>query len=522
MDDTSYVTVTKSNIFVDFITAWVYILLYALKGAKFVLFDGWVLLGKNVYWKLEKSFQKIKTENQDADIFYEKTKINKDKKTKKYRYSRFTMNYYNKMKVKLTEELQRTGNKRDKEPNIYVYTAKNPDGKIISDHMSGLCKMDINSFLVNEGYEVYSIKTSKTINFLYRDSALFASKISTKKLVFWLTQLSTYLKAGMTLQEAIKILTLQSRKDKHAQRVYQSIAYELMLGNSFSNALALQGTYFPPLLINMVKAAEAAGNLQETLEDLSKYYTEVNTTRKDMISALTYPAIIMIFSIAVLTFIILYVVPQFTSIYAQSDVKISGLTAAIINFSGFLSQNFVFIVFFVIVAIFVCIVLYNKAKGFRTVIQIFFMHMPVIKNVIIYKELNIFAKTFASLLRNNVYITESVDILSKITTNEVYKAILFKTVSNIVRGERISDAFKDHWAVPEVAYYMIVTGEDTSKLSDMMQKVSDYYQEMHKTIVNSLKSFVEPVMIVCLAVMVAIIILAVIVPMFNLYNSLLN
>ena len=113
------------------------------------------------------------------------------------------------------------------------------------------------------------------------------------------------------------------------------------------------------------------------------------------------------------------------------------------------------------------------------------------------------------------------DILSKITNNEIYKAIMFKTIDNIVQGEKISDAFKDHWAVPDVAYYMIVTGESTGQLADMMQKVSDYYQVMHKNIINQLKSLIEPIMIVMLAVMVGAILLAVIVPMFTLYNNIL-
>ena len=131
-------------------------------------------------------------------------------------------------------------------------------------------------------------------------------------------------------------------------------------------------------------------------------------------------------------------------------------------------------------------------------------------------------KTFASLLRNNVFITDSMDILSKITNNEIYKSILYKTIQNIVKGDKISDAFKDHWAIPDVAYYMIVTGESTGELAEMMQKVSDYYQGLHKNMINSLKAFIEPIMIAFLAVVVGGIIIAVIIPMFNLYGTIQN
>ena len=203
------------------------------------------------------------------------------------------------------------------------------------------------------------------------------------------------------------------------------------------------------------------------------------------------------------------------------DIPITGLTLFLVNFSNFLTKNLALILLLIVALIVLNIIMFKKVKMYRVFIQEISMKLPVIKNIIIYNEIAIFAKTFASLLRNNVFITESMGILSKITNNEIYKAIMFKTIDNIVMGEKISDAFKDHWAVPDVAYYMIVTGESTGQLADMMQKVSDYYQVMHKNTVNALKSLIEPIMIVFLAVMVGGILLAVIVPMFNAYNQMI-
>ncbi len=148
------------------------------------------------------------------------------------------------------------------------------------------------------------------------------------------------------------------------------------------------------------------------------------------------------------------------------------------------------------------------------------MHMPLIGNIIIYNELTIFTKTFASLLANNVFITDSMSILSRITNNEIYKEIMNDTIDNIVKGDKISTSFQDHWAIPDVAYYMLVTGESTGQLADMMQKVSDYYSEMHRSLINNLKAFMEPILIAFLAIVVGIIILAVLVPMFGLLNGL--
>ena len=149
------------------------------------------------------------------------------------------------------------------------------------------------------------------------------------------------------------------------------------------------------------------------------------------------------------------------------------------------------------------------------------MHVPVIKNVLIYNEVAVFTKTFASLLKNNVYITESIGILSKITNNEIYKEIMYQTIDNIARGDKISMAFKDHWAVPDVAYYMIVTGESTGELAEMLDTVSHYFQEQHRSVVNNLKTFIEPVTIILLAIVVGVIIISVLMPMFGVYEQIM-
>ena len=152
--------------------------------------------------------------------------------------------------------------------------------------------------------------------------------------------------------------------------------------------------------------------------------------------------------------------------------------------------------------------------------QYIFMHIPVVSKIIIYKEMNLFAKTFAALNKNNILLTDSIEILSKITGNEIYKMIMYDTISNLLRGEKMSDSFKNNWAVPQIAYFMITTGESTGELSNMLEKVSDYYQKEQKNIVNIIKSFIEPLMIALLAVIVGIIILAIIIPMFGLYSAI--
>ena len=148
------------------------------------------------------------------------------------------------------------------------------------------------------------------------------------------------------------------------------------------------------------------------------------------------------------------------------------------------------------------------------------MHFPVFNNVIIYNEVTMFTKTFASLLKHTVFITDSMEVLNKMTNNEIYKSMLLDTITNLARGDKISKAFENSWAFPVPAYEMIVTGEKTGQLAEMMQKVSEYYQELHRNEVTRLKAFIEPLLIVFLTFGVGVIVLAVVIPMFNIYQQI--
>ena len=149
-----------------------------------------------------------------------------------------------------------------------------------------------------------------------------------------------------------------------------------------------------------------------------------------------------------------------------------------------LLANVLKIILWAVIIIVVFIYLFKNVKIWRTMTQWIMMHIPVMSNIIIYNEVAMFSKTFASLLSHNVFITDSMNVLRKITNNEIYKLMIFDTVNNLAAGEKISTAFKDHWAFPAPAYEMIVTGEKTGQLAEMMGNVASYYQNEHKTVLQ--------------------------------------
>lgn len=506
----------------SFLMLFAYIFIYMFKGAKFIVLDSIPYLYDVISGTADHAYMNTKqgfmTEAEKlAQIREEKERIRQEKHDN-LPWVKSQMTAYKKKQQALLESLNTDGSLRSKKAVAYQFVAKNPNGKIETDIFFGYSKLDVYTFLISEGYDVFQIDNNKWIDFWHGEKSVLGRKMSNKDLIFWLTQLATYIKAGITLAESIRILGNQMGKKN--KMVFNQITYELTNGESFSQCLEKQGNMFPGLLVNMIKAAEATGDLEATLSDMANYYSEIEKTRKEMISAITYPSILLVFATGVITFILVYVIPQFEAIYAQSDAEVMGLTKIVMNASTYLKANGIYIFLFVIGVILAMVFFYHRIKAFRRTMQVMFMHTPVLKNVIKYNEITIFTKTFASLLRNNVFITTSVEILSKITNNEIYKEIMINTINNIIEGRKISDAFYKHWAVPEVAYYMIVTGESTGELDTMMQTVSDYYSTEHRNIIGTLKSLIEPIMIVGLAVIVGVIILAVIIPMFNLMGSI--
>lgn len=402
----------------------------------------------------------------------------------------------------------------------YKYKVKDTDGKIIESFFDAENKIDVESFLLNKGYEIIKIEEDKLSTSLGLANMATSQKMSSKDLNFFLTQLSTYVKAGIPLLDSMEILSRQSKK-KSTQMLYRKIVFDLNRGLSFSECLEKQGKVFPKMLINMLKTSEMTGDLTGVLDDMAAYYKRQDSNRKQIINAMTYPSVLMVFAVAVLTFVITYVVPSFTAMYESTGSSLPGITVAIMNISTFVTSNWYYILGVIVLVVGIFVLLYKSSKKFKYFMQSFVMHIPVVKDIVKYNQIVTFTGTFSTLIKHDVFITDSMDILSKITENEVYKKIINDAIINLSKGNGVSVAFKGHWAFPETAYEMLVTGEKTGKLGEMMDHVATYYQEEQTNIVARLKSLIEPIMIVLLAVIVGVILLAVVVPMFDIYSTII-
>ncbi len=429
-----------------------------------------------------------------------------------------TNNYVNNGPVFSSNQVVSGNQAMTKVKTRYKYVAYDKNGKQVKGYFDAFRKMDVESFLTAQGYKILDIKAKKISK--AGDFFTFSNEMKYKDLVFFLTQLSTYIKSGIPLTESLVMIENQT-KDKKKKDLYKRIVYELNTGANFSEALARQGNVFPKLLINMLKTSELTGNLTESLDDMAAYYKTADSNRKQVISALTYPSVVLVISIAVLTFLLIFIIPKFQNIFDQLGSNLPGITLFLINMSTFLQNNVIKIVLAIFAGIIIIVMLYRHVKKFRYCVQWVAMHIPVIKDVLIDNEVVMFTKTFSSLIRHDVFITDSIEMLGKITNNEIYKDIIKEAVTNLSAGAGLSPAFENKWAFPRVAYEMLVTGEKTGRLGVMMENVANYYEEEQKNLIQRLKSLIEPVMIIVLAFIVGVILLAIFIPMFSIYSDIL-
>ena len=397
----------------------------------------------------------------------------------------------------------------------YSYVVINSVNKKEKGFFDAESEDEVRTFLEGQDYQVLEVKPKSAMDI----DISGPPKLKPEDLSFTLTQLSTYIKSGIPLVDSVRILAKQAKKPAH-KKIYGQVVYELLKGESFSTALAKQGKVFPALLINMVKTSEMTGDLPSILDDMAEYYTSMNQTRKQMKSAMTYPIVVLTIALGVLVFMLVYLVPQFASMFESNDAKLPAITLIVLGVSNFIQNYYIYLIVGIVVMIFIFKYLMKHVQSFKISVQTLLMHMPVVGKIIIYNEIANFTKTFASLLNHGVFITDSMEILSKITGNEVFKKIINKTLENLSKGEPVSSAFRGEWAIPVVAYEMIVTGENTGQLGLMMEKVSNHFQAMHKSMIDQMKSLMEPLMMVFLAGIVGVILLSIVTPMFSIYSQI--
>ncbi|WP_240374717.1 type II secretion system F family protein [Bacillus piscicola] len=398
----------------------------------------------------------------------------------------------------------------------YQYKGMNRKGQIVKGRKKGDSESQVRELLQGQGIAVKEL--SPLQGMLYQELAI-GKKVSTKDFVLFLRQFATLLEAGITLVESTNVLAKQTNK-KAFQAVLFDVEEELRSGKSFSEAAEKHPNVFSSLFINMVKAGEAGGSLDTILERLATYYEKQYATRRKVIAALTYPAVIGAVAAVVVFFLLSYIVPTFADMFASFDAELPAITSFVLH-AGSWMKSWGWLLPLVLVLLAIAIrSLRSTYRSFRYYTDYVLLRLPGIGTLLQKAAIARLTRTLGSLFANSVPIMKSVAIVEKIVGNEVLAAALRKSRTALEQGESMTRPLKGSWVIPPMVTQMIEVGEKSGTLDTMLAKTADYYEAEVDASTEQIRSFIEPVLILFLAVAVGTIVAAIAVPMFQIFDNI--
>lgn len=346
----------------------------------------------------------------------------------------------------------------------------------------------------------------------------FGNPVKLQHFVIYLRQFATLIKAGITVVEATAILAAQT-ESKGLKKALLAVEQELREGNPYSEAVSKHKKVFNSMFINMVKAGEVSGNIDETLEKLADDFEKQHDTRQKVVSALTYPAVIGFIAIGAVIFLLLTVVPTFVQMFADLGGELPVITKLVLAASEFMQKYWWLILPFVIILVF--LIMYIKSnKITKYYLDYFLLRMPIFGNMLQKAALARMMRTLSSLFSSSVPILQAMSIVEKVVENEVISKVIRESRGSLEKGRSMTEPMITHWAFPPLVTQMISIGEGTGALDTMLSKIAEFYEKEVEQSTDRLKSLIEPIMIVLLASIVGVIVMAIMMPMFEMFNQI--
>lgn len=342
------------------------------------------------------------------------------------------------------------------------------------------------------------------------------SGVKSQQFVIFLRQFATLIRAGVSLVESTEILAAQT-ESKTLKKALLDIEVDLRSGRPLSEAASKHNRIFSNMFINMIRAGEAGGRIDETLDRLAAYYEKQHDTKQKVISALIYPAVLAVVAIGVVIFLLVSVVPTFVDMFNDFGGELPAITKLVMNASAFMQAYWWLIMLLAIGLVAAILIMRSRQKG-RYYFDYVLLRIPIFGKVLQKAVIARMTRTLSSLFSSSVPILESMKIVESIVDNEVIGRVIRESHDSLEHGQSLTIPMKSHWVFPPLVSQMIAIGEESGSLDTMLSKVADFYEKEVETTADRLKSLIEPVMIIILAALVGTIVLSIMVPMFEIYQ----
>lgn len=344
--------------------------------------------------------------------------------------------------------------------------------------------------------------------------------VKSKTLMIFTRQLATLIDAGLPLLRGLTVLAKQER-DPVLKNTTLLLADSVQGGSTFSESLAQHPKIFNKLYINMVKAGELGGVLELVLNRLAEFQEKAQKIKNKVVAAMFYPVIVLFIAVAILAFLLVFIVPKFQQIFTDmlGGKQMPALTRFVMGASDMVKNNFLYILG-VAVVVFVSYKLFARTAGGRRAIDRTKLFMPLFGDLVRKSSISRFSRTLGTLVTSGVPILQALNITRETAGNAIIAEAIGKVHDSVKEGESIVQPLEASGVFPPMVISMIDVGEETGQLPEMLLKVAEVYDDEVDNAVAGLTSLLEPIMIVFLAVVVGTIVIALFLPLISIISGM--
>ncbi|MBU4556691.1 MAG: type II secretion system F family protein, partial [Actinobacteria bacterium] len=394
----------------------------------------------------------------------------------------------------------------------FNYSVRDKSGRIVKGAVDGESRDAVSAKLREMGYIILEVNQQGGLAALSNIS--FGTGVKTKDVVIFARQFATMINAGLSLTKCLSILAQQT-ESVGLRNVIQQVAKDVESGQSLSDSMSRHPKIFPPIFVNMVRAGETGGVLDEVLVRVADHFEAEAALKGKIKSAMTYPVAMGALVLIVLAAMMVFVVPTFEGMFNDMGGTLPAPTQLLVDISAFVSSIRGVIALFIAVGLYFAFKYWVKTVSGRYMWDGVKLRMPVFGTMVQKIALAKFTRTFGTLIAAGVPILSALDIVADTAGNEVVAKAVKGARSAIKEGETIAKPLSESSIFPSMLVQMIAVGEETGALDAMLNKIADFYDEEVSTAVDGLTSIIEPIMMATLGVIVGGMVIALYMPMFQ-------
>lgn len=396
---------------------------------------------------------------------------------------------------------------------LFEYTAMDGAGRTVKSVMEAESEQAVLNRLRTQSLHCVDIRTTKKA----AGSSFSKGKMKQKALVIFSRQFATMIDAGIPILRSLEILVGQT-KDPVLKAALEVVLMDVKGGSALNEALLKHPNVFSKLYVNMVRAAELGGILDTILDRLSQFLEYETEIRAKIKSAMMYPVLVLCFSVLMLFVLFSFVLPKFKEIFSDMGAKMPPITAFLFGIGDFMQASW-WIIVLIGLGIFFGLKFWGKTPEGRYKLDSLKLRAPIIGELILKMSVARFSRTFGTLISSGVPMMRSLEIVGETLDNKVLIGAIEQTRLAIREGNKLSAPLAASGLFPAMVTQMIDIGEESGRLSEMLVKVGEFYDQEVESTVKGLTSMIEPLLIIFMGVIVGFIAISVMTPIFQLVNE---